>query len=77
LTRLIQSESIGTTRHSRKEPDVKELRCRDAGFDCDAVVHGGSEEEVLAQVRPHAEEVHGVEVTPDMERQLAGLVHDA
>ena len=56
---------------------MKELRCRDAGFDCEAVVQGESTEEIMEQVRPHAREVHGVEVTPDMERQLAGLVREA
>lgn len=55
---------------------MKELKCRDAGFDCDAVVHGNSTEEVMAQVRPHAEEEHQVEVTPEVEGQLAALVRD-
>lgn len=56
---------------------MKQLACRDAGFDCDAVVQGDSDEEVMAQVRPHAQTAHGVEVTPEMERQLAGLVRPA
>lgn len=53
---------------------MKQLACRDAGFDCDAVVQADTDEEVMAQVRPHAQAAHGVEVTPEMERQLAGLV---
>ena len=56
---------------------MKELKCRDAGFDCEAVVHGDSADDVMAQVGSHAKEVHGVDVTPDMETQLRGLVHDA
>jgi predicted small metal-binding protein len=56
---------------------MKELRCRDAGFDCDAVVHGETDQEIMDQVRPHAAEAHGVEVTAEMEKQLSGLVHDA
>lgn len=55
---------------------TKILHCRDAGFDCDAVVEGESIEEILAQVTPHAAEAHDVRVGPDMERQLAGLVRD-
>jgi predicted small metal-binding protein len=55
---------------------VKELRCRDAGFDCDAVVTGQSTEEVLQQVGPHARDVHGVQVTPELEHHLSGLVSD-
>ena len=55
---------------------MKELKCGDAGFDCDAVVKGDSIEDVMAQVRPHAKEAHGVDVTPEMEEQLTGLVQD-
>lgn len=55
---------------------MKELVCRNAGFDCDAVVHGDTVDDVLAQVGPHAKEVHGVDVTPELREQLAGLVTD-
>jgi predicted small metal-binding protein len=37
---------------------MKELRCRDVGPDCDAVVRAESEEEILAQVVQHAKSVH-------------------
>jgi predicted small metal-binding protein len=43
---------------------VKELRCRHIGFDCDAVAHGESVDDVMARVGPHAKEAHGVDVTP-------------
>jgi len=56
---------------------VKTLTCSDAGFDCSAVVEGETTDDVLAQVGPHAKEVHGVEVTPEMRDQLATLVRDA
>ena len=56
---------------------MRELQCRDAGFDCDAVVREETDEEVMAQVRSHAQQVHGVEVTPEMEQQLSGLVRQA
>jgi len=56
---------------------VKELRCSDAGFDCDGVVTGESVDEVMAQVVPHAKEVHGIDVTPEMASQLTGLVREA
>ena len=55
---------------------MKELKCRDAGFDCDAVVEGQTVEEVLAQAGPHAKEAHGVEVTPEMSQQIGTLVRD-
>lgn len=56
---------------------MRELRCRDAGFDCEAVVQGTTDEEVFEQAGPHAQQVHGVEVTPKLREQLAGLIHDA
>ena len=55
---------------------MKELACRDAGFDCDAVVHGETEDEVMAQAGPHAQQVHGVEVTPEMAGRIRTLVRD-
>jgi predicted small metal-binding protein len=55
---------------------AKVLHCRGLGFDCDAVVGGQSIDEIMGQVRPHAAEVHGVEVTPDMEQQMVRLVRD-
>ena len=56
---------------------MQELRCRDAGFDCDAVVRGEDVEEVVAQARPHARKAHGVEVTPEVAERIRTLVHDA
>lgn len=38
----------------------KELRCRDVGPDCDAVVVADSEEEIMSQVAHHARDVHGM-----------------
>jgi predicted small metal-binding protein len=58
------------------EANMKELRCRDAGFDCEAVVQAETVDEVMAQVRRHAEATHEVEVTPEMAGQLSGLVRD-
>jgi len=55
---------------------MKQLKCRDAGFDCDAVIEGGSVEEVMAQAGPHAKDAHGVDVTPEMAEQVAGKVRD-
>lgn len=56
---------------------MKILHCNDAGFDCDAVVEGETTEEVLAQVRPHAREVHDVDVDETVERRLRALVREA
>ncbi len=56
---------------------TKILHCRDAGFDCDAVVQGATAEEILEQVRPHAAEAHDTQVTPAMEEQLRPLIRES
>lgn len=56
---------------------MRELRCADAGYDCDAVLQGETDDEVLAKAAPHAQEAHGLAVTPEVQQKLAGLVHDA
>ena len=49
---------------------MKTLHCSDLGFDCEAVVKAGTEEEVLQIAAEHAKEVHGVNVTPEMAEQF-------
>ena len=49
---------------------MKILRCSDLGFNCEAVVRAGTEEEVLQIAAEHAKEVHGVNVTPEMAEQF-------
>src|SRR4051794_19898712 len=66
-----------TSASKKVRTSMRELRCRDAGFDCDAVVQGESDDAVFAQAAPHAEQVHGLTVTPELQQQLAGLIHDA
>jgi predicted small metal-binding protein len=74
----IHSDGGGLMGNLRENGGImRELRCRDAGFDCDTVVHGESDDEIFAQAAPHAEQAHGVQVTPEMKQQLANLIHDA
>jgi predicted small metal-binding protein len=56
---------------------VKELKCREVGFDCDAVVRAETVDDVMAQTGPHAKEAHGVDVTPELADRIKTLVHDA
>lgn len=55
---------------------MKQLKCRDAGFDCEAVVEGQSVDEVLAQVGPHVQEVHHTEVTPELVAAATAQIRD-
>ncbi|HYH16171.1 MAG TPA: DUF1059 domain-containing protein [Flavisolibacter sp.] len=55
---------------------MKTLHCSDAGFDCQGVIQATTEEEVLTQAAQHAQEVHGVQVTPEMANQLRTLIKE-
>lgn len=44
---------------------MKELRCKDVGFACDAVVRADTEEEVLRQGAEHARKIHGLTTIDD------------
>lgn len=39
---------------------MKELRCRDVGFDCEGVIRAETEDEVLRQAAQHAGTEHGL-----------------
>jgi predicted small metal-binding protein len=39
---------------------MKSISCREAGFDCDYVVKGETEEEVMKNGAEHVQKVHGI-----------------
>jgi predicted small metal-binding protein len=39
----------------------KELRCRDIGLDCDSVICGRNDEEVVTRAGQHVLAIHGIE----------------
>ena len=49
---------------------MKQLKCSDVGFNCPAVIHAHSEDDILSQAAKHALEVHGVTVTAEMAEQV-------
>jgi predicted small metal-binding protein len=53
---------------------MKTLHCSDAGFDCTAVIHADTDEEVLTQAAEHALTVHNTVVTAEMARQIKTLI---
>ncbi len=56
---------------------MKTLHCADAGFECKAVIHAETEDEILAQAAEHAVSVHGASVTPQMVEQIKTLIKEA
>ena len=55
---------------------AKAIHCKDGGFDCQEVVRGETEEEVLQKAAEHAKTAHSVQVTPEMAQQVRGLIRD-
>lgn len=55
---------------------MRTLHCRDAGYDCDGVIRGNSDEEVMGQAAQHARDVHGVEATPEVSEQMRNLIRE-
>jgi predicted small metal-binding protein len=48
---------------------MKELRCRDVGFQCEGVIRANTEDEVMKQAAQHAREVHGLNKLDDATAQ--------
>lgn len=55
---------------------MKELHCKDVGFDCPGIIQAESEAEVLQLAAQHAHDAHQVTVTPEMVEQIKPLIHD-
>jgi predicted small metal-binding protein len=55
---------------------MKQLRCRDAGFDCDHVIEAETAEEVLQQAAEHVQSVHNLTVTAEIAEQVSGLIYN-
>lgn len=56
---------------------AKVLHCRDVGFDCEGVIRGDSEDDVMQQAAQHARDAHGMdEVTPEIAEQIRSKIRD-
>ena len=59
---------------------MKTLSCREAGFDCDYLVKGETEEEIFKIGGQHAMQEHGLkqeDITPQFKDKLRGLIRDS
>jgi len=59
---------------------MKTLSCREAGFDCDYVVKGETEEEIFTNGAEHATREHGMkpeDITPQFKEKLRGLIRNS
>jgi predicted small metal-binding protein len=52
---------------------MKKLACHDVGLDCDFIIEGMTEEEVLSKARQHAYDIHAIrpeEMTSEMKAKI-------
>ena len=56
---------------------AKVLRCRDVGFDCDAVIRAETEEEILKKAAEHAQTAHNLkEITEEVVEKVRAAIRD-
>jgi len=56
---------------------MKILRCRDAGFDCNAVMRAETEAQDMQQAAEHAKAVHNMSEIPEQAvAQIRALIRD-
>jgi predicted small metal-binding protein len=56
---------------------MKSFTCRDAGVSCDQKFTGETNDEILSQVKSHAQEKHGVtNFTPDIRTKVQNGIRD-
>ena len=55
----------------------KTLSCKDVGVDCDFVIHGKDEADVLRQAAAHAKGCHtGIQLTPQVQAKIRSAIKD-
>ncbi len=55
---------------------MKDFHCRDVGNNCEFVARGEDADEVYRQTQRHAEQVHHMSLTPELEQRIKGMIHD-
>ncbi len=56
---------------------TKEFHCRDVGFDCDGIVQGQTEDELMSKVAIHAKEVHNMtDISEDVVNKIKSAVRE-
>jgi len=57
--------------------DMKVIKCRDVGVDCDFEARGQTEDEILRQCAEHARSAHGMnEIPPDLASKVRGAIKE-
>ncbi|HYT03241.1 MAG TPA: DUF1059 domain-containing protein [Candidatus Acidoferrum sp.] len=59
---------------------MKTLTCSDAGFDCNAVIKGDTEDEIMSKAGEHAIKEHNIkaeDMTPELTQKIRGLIRSS
>lgn len=59
---------------------MRELSCKDAGYSCDFVASGNTDDEVMKKVAEHGKKVHGMkdsDFTADKVTKYRKLIHES
>ena len=59
---------------------MKTLTCKDAGFGCDVVIKGDTDDELMANAGEHAMKEHDIkpgDMTPEFKQKLRGLIRNS
>ncbi len=62
--------------HTTEAQVLRELHCRDVGFDCDETFQAAADEALLREVATHAHLAHGTTLTPDHEAQIRSKIRE-
>ncbi len=55
----------------------KKLACKDAGIECDAVIQGETEDEVMQKAAAHAAQDHGMtDIPEDAQQKMRSLIKE-
>jgi predicted small metal-binding protein len=75
------SKLVALKRYNGISLAVKALACRNAGFNCDAVIRGNTEEEIMASTMEHAIKAHNMKpeevADEEFEEHVRGLITTA
>ena len=54
---------------------MKELRCREVGFDCEGVIRAESDDDVMRQAADHARQAHGLDrISDEQAREIRAKI---
>jgi predicted small metal-binding protein len=59
---------------------MKTINCREAGFECDHIVKGETEQEVLKNGMEHAKKDHNMkeeDITPEMKEKIKSIIRSS